>query len=337
MNWKWFLIFVPVLLSIWSAAAAPVAEVYNANDVVACRYYGSLGLLDLQSGADATLLTDSDIIDFTWDKQGKNIFVLYSVSIPGPDYESPDRNEVRLYELSLPAATKALLKTIKVPEPQDYDGYSYPTLCLNKDGNPVITLHYGISDQKYLQYTYNLTSKVLSTPVNKSFNVFKDGYKRKHQPQIRTDAGKYYSESDGTVYDLYTTDPDGNPLRLTDMESSKYGTSMIDAPLRYCVSPDSSFVLVSYLWDETIPMGCTYALSPDGETFNLLSAENYLGENFIPCWLSDGRLAFLERADYILEIKNTSIKIVEKDGSITQFKAWENEKDGPLDIQYRVH
>lgn len=316
--------------------AETVAKIYTAKDVAVLRYYDHLSLIDLESFTEANILDDSDVIDFQWDKQGKNIYVITSVNIPGPDYDSPSRNEVRLYELGFPAGTKTLLKTIKVPEPQGYEGYSYPLLHLDKKGNPVITLCYGISNPTYMRYTYDPTAKTLSAPVKTPFNNFRDCYKRKAQGLITTEAGKYYNKQEGRFYNLCTQEADGWERAITDVEKLEHGFSALEEPLRYCVAPDSSYLLVSFRWDEELSMGSTYAVSAADYTATLLSDEEYLGEEFIPVWLSSGIMPYYQP---IVNFRNDimpGISCVGKDGVVSVMKAWERTNDAPLAMRVRA-
>lgn len=332
------LIFVFLMFGLLLSAAT-VAEVYAAKDVVACRYYDKLGLIDLATGNEATILTDNDdnaeIIDFAWDKQSKNLYVLESVYIPGPDYDSPGRSEVRLTLLNLPSCSKTPLKTIKVTRPQGYGEYSYPTLNLDKNANPVITLFFGTKNTKYQQYTYNCTAKTLSTPTPKLFNNYLEGYKRQHQPLITTEKGKYWNEEYWGLYSLNTVKGD-RAITITNPKNLKYSSSIISEPMRYCIAPDSTYILFGYRWDEELSLGCTYLMNAESFECTLLSDKDCLGDSFAPAWLSNGTLVFLEKADYYSGIKKPSLKLVESATKIKVLKEWESETVGPLAIQYRV-
>jgi len=328
-------LFFLFLFTSIALGSVTIAEVYNAKDVVAARYYQKVGLIDLNTGTEITLDTDYDIIDLVWDKQAKNLFVLYSVNIPGPNYDSPDRNEVRLYEFSLPANTKTLLKTIKVPEPADYNSYSYPTMALDKKGNPVITLHYGISQQTYMRYTYDTVAKTLSNPVKTTFSIYQDGFKRKNQPTIGTTPGKCFNEASGKDYNLYFKQGEEDIL-LSDRKLLKYSYDIAPEPFRYCVSPDSSFVVFGYRLEDELDFGCTYIWSQISGDINLVSNEGYLGESFIPAWISGGRMLYLQPTDSYFGAKKPSLKTVEQGGRIRDIKVWPTEDEGPLEIQHRV-
>jgi|GEM_PF-2345369 len=335
MKLKRELIIGLFLLICMVLSAQTVAQIYAAKDVAALRYYNYLSLIDLATGAEATVFDNSDVIDYQWDKLGKNLYALTSVNIPGPTYESPSRDEVRLYELALPAGTKTLLKTIKVPQPQDYDSYSYPSLDLDKKGNPVITLHYGMSNQTYLRYSYDTVAKTLSSPVKTAFNNFRDGYQRKTQLPVTTAAGKYYNKQDGRFYNLYTESEYGWERSITNVEKLKRGFSAEDEPLRYAVAPDSSFLLVSFRWDEETNMGSTYAISVPGYEASLISDEDYLGDGFVPILLSSGKLAFFQPIDNFETDLIPAVKCVEKGGVISVIKQWERDDNAPLTMRVR--
>lgn len=313
-----------------------IAQIYSAKDVVALRYYDYLSLVNLETGAEAIVFDDSDVIDFQWDKQGKNLFALTSVNIPGPEYESPSRDEVRLYELALPAGTKTLLKIIKVPEPADYQSYSYPSLHLDKKGNPVITLYYGISQQTYLRYSYDPVAKTLSKPLTTIFNNYLEGYKRKSQVVITTEAGKFFNKQEGRYYNLYTQEGDGSERAIKNVAKLKHGFSAENEPLRYSVAPDSSYLLISFRWDEETSMGSTYAVSIPGYEAILLSDIQYLGESFIPILLDNGKLPFYQPIDNFDQNLMPAINCVDKGGVISVLKSWDRDNSAPLDMQVRA-
>ena len=230
-------------------------------------------MIDLATGNEATVLSDNDdnveIMDIAWDKQSKNLFVLESAYIPGPSYESPGRSEVRLSQITLPSCSKTLLKTIKVITPKGYGDYNFPTLDMDKNGNPVITLFYNGKPLQYQQYTYNCSTKVLSAPLPKLFNNFQDGFKRQHQPLITTERGKYWNEEEGGIFTLNTIK--GNRAIVVVNPKKLSYTYTMKEPIRYCVAPDSSFVLFGYVWDDEMGMGSTYVMNTDTDECTLLS------------------------------------------------------------------
>lgn len=316
--------------------AETAVPIYSAKDVAALRYYDYLSLVDLATGEESIVFENSDVIDFQWDKHGKNLYALTSVNIPGPEYDSPSRDEVSLYELAFPAGSKTLLKTIKVPDPPDYQSYSYPSLHLDKKGNPVITLYYGVSKQNYLRYSYDPVAKSLSKPLTTQFNNYLEGYKRKSQAAITSEAGKYFTKKVGVFYNLYTLDVDGWETQIADVSKLKHGYSALDEPLRYSVAPDSSYLLLSFRWDEETSMGSTYAISLPDYKATLISDEAYLGEDFIPILTSDGRLPFYQPIDNFDQNLMPAINCVDKGGVISVLKSWKRDNNAPLAMRVRA-
>ncbi len=328
-----FILILMMFVIVLSAATA--AEVCAAKDVAAMAYYDYLSIVDMKTGAEAIVFNEAGVIDYQWDKLGKNLYAITSVNIPGPDYDSPSRDEVRLYEVALPAGKSTLLKTIKVSAPDDYQYYSFANLYLDKSGNPVVVLCFGISDSKYLQYTYNPTTKGLSAPAKKAFSNYHDGYRRNSQAAILTD-GKYYSKNENYRMNLYTLNADGWETAVTDLKTMKYGSSAMDEPLRYSVAQDSSFILVSYRWDEELSLGSMYAISTNDYKAILLSDDEYLGDSFIPLFTSEGKIPFYQPIENFENEIMPALKCVGKDGVVSVLKEWERNNDAPLSMRFRA-
>ena len=328
-----FIMFLIMLAA--GLSAATVAEVNAAKDVAAVAYKDHLSIVDLKTGAEATVFANVDLTAYQWDKQGKNLYAIASVNIPGPDYYSPSRDEVQLYEITLPEGKSTLLKTIQVPTPEEYAYYAYSNLFLDQSGNPVVLVYFSDIDSKCLKYTYNVASKVLGAPVEKDFNSYSEGYRRNGQAAILTE-GKYYSKKDRYQMNLYTLNADGQEIAVTDLRNMEFGTSALDEPLRYCVAQDSSFIIVSFRWDREFSLGCSYAISTNDHTATLLSDLDYLGKDFIPLFTNEGKIPFYQPTDTFKAEIIPALKCVGKNGVVSVLKEWPRDNDAPLSIKFRT-
>lgn len=316
--------------------AKSLAEIWQSNEVMACRYMDKITLLDLNSGEEAELNNSQGVLSIIFNKSGQKLYYLVSESEPGLRYEDPYTDYLVLFEISLPNPQPTQLVRFKVAPDFEEESYSYAKIVLNKEANVSIIVTYGMSYPDHcMKYVYNVSTKKLSPGQKYIFKALEDVYKYKNTPLISSKSGKYYSLKEDRFYNLYTKDEAGYDWQLTDLSELMQGDHAKDEPLLYCVSPDSSRILFSYASEDSGTMGGTYCINPAGEKLITLSGHKWMGDEFVPFWTKDNRLVYLHQGDSSYDKEKPSINFVDANCEQTVLKSWDDYWVGPMEVVYR--
>ena len=336
MKPKIVVLLLMVLVTSVGVYAKTLAEIWQSNEVMACRYMDKITLLDLNSGEEAELNSSQGVLSIIFNKSGQKLFYLVSESEPGLRYEDPSTDYLVLFEINLPNPQPTKLVRFKVAPDFEEESYSYAKIVLNKDANVSIIVTYGMSYPEHcLKYEYNVSTKKLSAGQKYIFKPLEDVYKFKNTLLISAKSGKYYNLKEDRYYNLYTKDEAGYDWQLTDLAELLKGDHAKDEPLLYCVSPDSSRILFSYASEDSGTMGGTFCINTEGEKLITLSETDWMGDEFVPYWTKDKRLVYLHQGATSYDDEHPSINFVDTNCELSVLKSWDDYWVGPMEVVYR--
>lgn len=326
------IVFLILLSMVTMVFGTGIDEICKSSDVVVCKFADYVSIIDLNSGAEAQLTDLKEILGITFDKSGKKLYLLQTVTTYGKNYDDPGIHSIKILEMTLPSINPVVLTSFVVKPPQPDLQYSFPSFYLNKDGNLNILITFDMDN--VWKRVFNPITKQLSPYTKWKYESNGDAYSFYPSAKVTNKDSKYFNRKEDGVYNLYGKDNEGNEYALTDTKTLTRGW-LADEPLYYCVSPDGSRILFGTRDSVDETLGMTFSVNIDGTKLQRLSEDRWLGYEFIPYWTKDHKLVYTYNKSHLDEKEKTYLRLLNPDGSISDIRSWDSFWKGPLMMIYR--